>query len=297
MDAAFAGEPGCSDTGQYVPWFTQRSGTTEFLAFSEYQSILGSLSNQDRVENPRPQTIAGKQAYVVRITTPIINRRTKELVGAVGVNVDISFLQPILEEAIATTDYISIASVYTNDGTIIASYAPVRIGRKLREADAGLYSAHTDNAVNAVLNGKSYQLREYSDDLDDNMEIMFQPFRIGTAATPWSVMIGVTNTVVLKRVNEMRVFTVILMAFGVVLSSLIVFFVAGNITKPIISVAMTLKDISEGEGDLTKSINSSSRDEIGELARYFNLILEKIKNLVITGLRRGGRCKYHQRGQ
>jgi methyl-accepting chemotaxis protein len=46
---------------------------------------------------------------------------------------------------------------------------------------------------------------------------------------------------------------------------------------PIVTVADTLKDISEGEGDLTRSITVSSKDEVGNLALYFNKTLEKIK--------------------
>jgi methyl-accepting chemotaxis protein len=57
-------------------------------------------------------------------------------------------------------------------------------------------------------------------------------------------------------------------------------FLSRSISKPLIRVADTLKDISEGEGDLTRSIKINSKDEIGRLAHYFNQTLEKIKNLV-----------------
>jgi methyl-accepting chemotaxis protein len=50
--------------------------------------------------------------------------------------------------------------------------------------------------------------------------------------------------------------------------------------KPIINMSLALKEISEGEGDLTKSINIDSRNEIGDLAYYFNQTLDKIKGLV-----------------
>ncbi|MDR1107019.1 MAG: methyl-accepting chemotaxis protein, partial [Treponema sp.] len=43
-----------------------------------------------------------------------------------------------------------------------------------------------------------------------------------------------------------------------------------------------LREISGGEGDLTRRIKVSGEDEIDELALYFNLTLEKIKNLVIV---------------
>jgi methyl-accepting chemotaxis protein len=66
------------------------------------------------------------------------------------------------------------------------------------------------------------------------------------------------------------------------ISAGIVFFTAVKISSPIVKVSRTLKDISEGEGDLTKQITINSKDEIGDLAHYFNLTLEKIRNLVIT---------------
>ena len=49
---------------------------------------------------------------------------------------------------------------------------------------------------------------------------------------------------------------------------------------PIKSVPHTLKDISEGEGDLTKSIQQKGNDENAELTKYFNNTLENIRNLV-----------------
>jgi methyl-accepting chemotaxis protein len=55
-----------------------------------------------------------------------------------------------------------------------------------------------------------------------------------------------------------------------------------SITRPITKVVNTLKDISEGEGDLTRIIHVNSKDEIGDLAHYFNLTMEKIRDLVGT---------------
>jgi methyl-accepting chemotaxis protein len=54
------------------------------------------------------------------------------------------------------------------------------------------------------------------------------------------------------------------------------------IAKPVISISSTLKDISEGEGDLTHRIDIHSKDEIGSLAQHFNLTIDKIRLLVST---------------
>ncbi len=58
------------------------------------------------------------------------------------------------------------------------------------------------------------------------------------------------------------------------------FMVASGITKPIIRTTMMLRDISEGEGDLTARLPASTRDEIGQMATWFNLFIEKIAGIM-----------------
>jgi methyl-accepting chemotaxis protein len=72
-----------------------------------------------------------------------------------------------------------------------------------------------------------------------------------------------------------------------VLGLLIVFILNREIVNPIKMVAATLEDIAQGEGDLTKKINVSSRDEVGDLARAFNQMIDTLKGL-ITRVRESG---------
>ena len=52
--------------------------------------------------------------------------------------------------------------------------------------------------------------------------------------------------------------------------------------KPISRAVFMLKEISEGEGDLTRQLSVSSEDEVGKMAHYFNMTLERIRNLIIS---------------
>jgi len=54
---------------------------------------------------------------------------------------------------------------------------------------------------------------------------------------------------------------------------------------PIRVVITRLKDIAEGEGDLTNRLDATSKDEIGELATAFNTFVQKIQNTIsqVTG--------------
>ncbi|WP_461247185.1 methyl-accepting chemotaxis protein, partial [Treponema sp. R6D11] len=81
-------------------------------------------------------------------------------------------------------------------------------------------------------------------------------------------------------ISERIIIAVIIVA--IIASILLALIITSNITKPIIKVADQLKDIAEGEGDLTHAIPIHSNDEVGDLALYFNETLEKIKNLVVN---------------
>ena len=54
-----------------------------------------------------------------------------------------------------------------------------------------------------------------------------------------------------------------------------------TIVKPVQDVAAKLRDISEGEGDLTHSLQVSGNDEISELARGFNEFMDQIRQLIV----------------
>ena len=52
------------------------------------------------------------------------------------------------------------------------------------------------------------------------------------------------------------------------------------VTRPIRQVTEALKNIAQGEGDLTRRLSAKRKDEIGELADQFNQFVEKIQALV-----------------
>jgi methyl-accepting chemotaxis protein len=285
MDAEFAGLPGNTGTGQYADWYTRQSGQIEHLTYDEIQAVMDNLNGpearKEMIYDPVRQTLAGKTTYTVKISAPIIRRATGEVVGRVGVNVDTAYTQPVVDDTIRANPDITVMTVYSDNGTIVASYTPGQVGKLLKDAQSSLFSADTAAVQNAVVTGQKYRLAEYEEDLKTELEMIVYPFSIGETGTSWAVMLGTEKTVILEEINTMIFYTVIMAVAAIIVMIVIIFFVAGNIAKPIVNVALTLKDISEGEGDLTRTVNVHSKDEIGDLARYFNATLEKIKNLVI----------------
>ncbi|MDH4128104.1 MAG: bacteriohemerythrin [Spirochaetota bacterium] len=84
-----------------------------------------------------------------------------------------------------------------------------------------------------------------------------------------------------KASNSFTIF-IIITVVSIVISIIWVVFITFAISKALKQVVFSLKDISEGEGDLTRKIEVVSHDELGDLARYFNLFLDKIKVMIIN---------------
>jgi methyl-accepting chemotaxis protein len=75
---------------------------------------------------------------------------------------------------------------------------------------------------------------------------------------------------------------IIIGIISVILGLALVMFLLRQIFSRLDKINSLLKEISMGEGDLTGRIKIRRHDEIGELAGFFNLTMEKIRNLVRT---------------
>jgi methyl-accepting chemotaxis protein len=55
-----------------------------------------------------------------------------------------------------------------------------------------------------------------------------------------------------------------------------------GLMKPIQATIATLRDIAEGEGDLTQRLDDKRPDELGELAKWFNAFVDRIHDVICT---------------
>jgi methyl-accepting chemotaxis protein len=53
-----------------------------------------------------------------------------------------------------------------------------------------------------------------------------------------------------------------------------------SIMRPVNALRERLHDISQGEGDLTKRLDDSTRDELADVSKYFNLFIEKLRGMI-----------------
>ncbi|GGQ24185.1 methyl-accepting chemotaxis protein [Shewanella litoralis] len=83
-----------------------------------------------------------------------------------------------------------------------------------------------------------------------------------------------------ERMNNKTVMF-LLMALGLTgITAFVVVWMAHKLVVPIQNMANSLNDIAKGEGDLTKRLDVTSEDEIGQLGSAFNLFVDKLQTII-----------------
>jgi len=100
---------------------------------------------------------------------------------------------------------------------------------------------------------------------------------------PWDWVIGASTyleefTERAKPIDHMVIGGLIV---GVIFSMIAGLWIAGAISRPIISVAESLKQMAEGEGDLTQRLEVLSNDETKDLVEGLNGFVEGLREIVV----------------
>jgi len=97
----------------------------------------------------------------------------------------------------------------------------------------------------------------------------------------WIIGSGVYLDTIDNTFSQQRTIIVINVVIMIVVVVLFSYFIGRSILTPTRLAAEMMKDISQGEGDLTRSLNDSGNDEISQLSRSFNLFVSKIRESLV----------------
>ena len=93
-------------------------------------------------------------------------------------------------------------------------------------------------------------------------------------------LIGTTSESLLERVAGASTVIGIFTAIGILLSIVVIATSCTQVIRPIVTLRDILKDISEGEGDLTRRAKLASQDELGQASGYFNRVMSNLQDMM-----------------
>ncbi len=110
--------------------------------------------------------------------------------------------------------------------------------------------------------------------------------RLISAASPmrysgWTLLLTApTSEFVSKNISHLINTFILIALVQLIVAISFGFFIARNITRPINHVTEALRNISQGEGDLTIELPASGKDETSLLSSYFNQTIFKLRNSI-----------------
>lgn len=268
------------DSGRFLPYWHRATGIPELEPLRNYEVDdwyqYPIQKGREKITEIFPYEVLGKNYIMTTATVPILSDGRPVGITAVDVIIEtlqekLSALRPLGEGRVA---------VYDQKGAIVVSPDPLRIGKKLEEADADLYGENLDMVRQAVISGKAEHFRNHSRFFGDWIESEVVPVFFGSAEESWAVVVLVPESVFWQQVHKS-----ILLGSGVgVLVTLFILIILGvllnSMIRPLGHLAETMNRLASGEADLREKLPVLSQDEIGVVGASFNAVLEKIANLV-----------------
>ncbi len=300
MDANFrTGQDGNNKvTGRFTPyWNRDEHGNIAVQPLVEYDTMdrhpngvlkggwyIGPRENhKESVLDPFPYIVQGKQVWLTTISVPVMI--DGKFYGVAGTDYNLDFVQKLAENVDKQLfDGQGEVIIISNVGLVVAhSEKPELIGKHFKETIKGDWQKYLTD----IKDGKS----EAALNEEDKTFEVLAPIELGRTGTPWSIMIRIKQETVMadaialdneiasvgKTSAMMQIFT------GLGISAVAIFllwYTAGGVSAPIRTTVNMLKDIAEGEGDLTKRLEVKGEDEVGEMARWFNVFMDKLQHLI-----------------
>jgi len=281
-DLEFLKVPGTLRSGRFAPyWFKTASGVKveTLMPYDKLEEdayyMLVKKSGRTTLFDPYIYKVDGKDIMVTSIATPIRSNKGT-LLGIVGIDISIENIQKISQSHKPLGD--ALTAVFSNDGTVAGHFDPSRIGRKIHESEREMFGPYFEDYQVALKGGNPYSYMRYVPAVGSDMTFFFSPIRISNSTTPWSFAVAISTKTVMAPVYDMIRVAVYISIAMLIAVTIVAMFMSLSISKPIMKVTKTIKNISEGEGDLTKRIEFRSGDEIGTLVNYFNKLMDTIQH-------------------
>ncbi len=269
-DLEFVNAVGHDETGRFIPYWSRDNGNITVVPLVDYDVLIPQNIHEEIIFDPYYYPVGGKEILITSLFVPILE--DGKFLGVVGIDISLETLQKNIKTIKPfETGY---AALIANNGTYVAHKDDDHLGK-----DIGTTNERIE-AKKSIKEGKAYDTIIKSNSTNEEVYRYFTPVNIGETKTPWSFAVSIPMDKVLEDANEIRNFSLILGLISIIIVLIVIYFIANSIVRPIQRTTDMLKDIAQGEGDLTKRIEVYTDDEIGELSKYFNLFIEKIQNLV-----------------
>lgn len=278
----------------YAKNYAQAEWFKDAVAGKFYKSAAGGADGtvvDDLYIDDLVRTAYGNDGLALGFTAPVKDADGKTI--AIWHNVaKFSLVEEIMQDTYKTLKARGIQSgrvtLINQQGVVLADLNPGATGssefkhdmsviNKLSLSGAGFEPAA---AVARGESGFSVRTPNTQDGIDETVGYARLAGALGFPGMKWAVLVRVHADEALREAYAPR--QAVMMGLGVtgLIVPILAILFSATLVRPITRFVVRLKDIAEGEGDLTQRVDEERQDELGELGRWFNRFVQNVHNII-----------------
>ncbi len=193
-----------------------------------------------------------------------------EFAGLVGSDIELDYFQELINDIkIFGGGYVYLIS---NQGVLLAFPDPSKIGESLNKLYTAQDKEHSISKSIEQGNKFSYKGKDFINKTESY--ITFIPVQIGEANNSWSLAVSVPFSAIQQKAKQALWLSLIISLIGVILLSVIIYFISRNISNPLKATTKVLRQLSLGNINESEKLHINSGDEIEEMAESVNLLID-----------------------
>jgi len=274
-DKDYKNAVGHDSTGRFIPYWNRLEGVANVQPLQKYDVeargnyyLTPLKTSKEVISDPLPFEINGEEQLKTVLAVPI--KFKGNAVGVVGIDIPLKSFEPVVKQVRFYEE--GYGFMIANNGVFTA--------HPTRWSNVGKHMTYFDflpESIQAVKKGIETTELKLSKTTGEVAFYAFAPIRIGYSETPWSLATNIPLRIIYARAAKLTQQALIIGGMGILFLAGVVWFGVGRITRPILGMANTIRQVAR-ERDMTLDVPVTSRDEIGMMGREFNNMMKALRD-------------------
>ena len=269
QDSAFVNTLGHDKTGRFIPYWYRDAENIKLEPIIGYETSSSApwyfqpqKSEKETVMDP----FYYQGLYMISVINPII--KNGEFKGIAGVDMSMAFIQKLLDDFNLYNNQATITILSDAGNIVAASKKPELAGKNTEE--------------NLLDIPKNLFIDKLELTINSNDTIRaFVPFQLGETGKTWIAYIQIPESVLMSSANNMLILLIAIGLTTIVLLVWGIYYFADKLTKPILSLAKMVEDVSKGTINKDVTLENTS-EEVDLLQASFKKIVEAQNEITIV---------------
>jgi len=219
----------------------------------------------------------GKKLKIITLNYPLFI--DGKLIGTAKMDLDLNALQKELFDGMQNSK-MGVYVFFVSNGGLIAAYPkPDAI---LAPAGNGLQANEQKNLQNAISKSEKYIAIQQSNVTGDVSVMAYVPMKLEEFEKPWYVAYAISYDILRSEELGVRYRTIVILVIVDIIWGVFLLVLMGKVFGPLTGMVNLLGKMTEGEGNLKIRLEDSNKDEIGQMSRGLNTLIEKLHSTIKT---------------